>query len=35
MDIKDYVIKHSAGNLYWKDKESKYMGCNDNFIKSR
>jgi signal transduction histidine kinase len=33
MNIKDYVIKHSAGNLYWKDRESRYLGCNDHFSK--
>src|SRR3990167_3738812 len=33
MDIKDYIIKHTAGNLYWKDKNSIYLGCNENMAK--
>ncbi|MCD6045941.1 MAG: putative sensory histidine-kinase / response regulator [Gammaproteobacteria bacterium] len=31
MDIKDFIIAQSAGNLYWKDKDCKYLGCNKNF----
>lgn len=30
IDIKEYVIRHTAGNLYWKDKEGRYLGCNDS-----
>ncbi|MGB6976248.1 MAG: PAS domain-containing sensor histidine kinase [Gammaproteobacteria bacterium] len=33
MDIKDYIIKYTAGNLYWKDQNSIYLGCNDNMAK--
>jgi PAS domain S-box-containing protein len=30
---KDYLIEHSAGNLYWKDKQGRYLGCNANVSK--
>ncbi len=33
MELKDYIIYHSAGNLYWKDKQFKYLGCNYNFCR--
>jgi two-component system, OmpR family, aerobic respiration control sensor histidine kinase ArcB len=33
MQTKDILIYHSAGNLYWKDKDFKYLGCNENFLK--
>lgn len=32
MDIADLIIKNSAGNLYWKDRNSIYRGCNKNFL---
>lgn len=31
IDIKDYIISHSAGNLYWKDRYGRYLGCNEAF----
>lgn len=31
MRIEEYVIDQSAGNLYWKDVNNKYLGCNRNF----
>lgn len=31
IDIKDRVIEQSAGNLYWKDRNCKYLGCNKPF----
>ena len=33
MDIKDYIISHTVGNLYWKDTQGKYLGCNANFAR--
>ena len=33
MDIKSYVLLHTTGNLYWKDKEGRYLGCNLEFAK--
>jgi signal transduction histidine kinase len=33
MDVKDYIIKYTAGNLYWKDKNGVYLGCNENVAK--
>jgi len=33
MDIKDYIIFHTTGNVYWKDKEGRYLGCNLAFAK--
>lgn len=29
----EYISKNTAGNLYWKDLEGRYIGCNDNFLK--
>lgn len=31
MDIK-YILQKSAGNLYWKDLEGRYLGANDRFL---
>lgn len=31
MNIKDLIIRKSVGNLYWKDKEGRYGGCNNEF----
>lgn len=31
MRIEEYIISQSAGNLYWKDRDGKYLGCNKNF----
>jgi two-component system, OmpR family, aerobic respiration control sensor histidine kinase ArcB len=31
MDIRDLIISKSVGNLYWKDREGKYGGCNNEF----
>ena len=31
MDIRDFIISQSAGNLYWKDTKGFYLGCNDSF----
>jgi two-component system aerobic respiration control sensor histidine kinase ArcB len=28
--IMDYILVRSAGNLYWKNTEGKYLGCNNN-----
>lgn len=30
-DIKDYIIRHTTGNVYWKDKKGRYLGCNDAY----
>lgn len=30
-DIKDYIIRHTTGNVYWKDLEGRYLGCNDAY----
>ena len=30
MNIKDFIIENSAGNLYWKDLRGIYCGCNKN-----
>ena len=29
----EYIIHHMPGYIYWKDKNSKYMGCNANLAK--
>ncbi|WP_133130788.1 response regulator [Legionella yabuuchiae] len=29
---KDYILKHSAGNLYWKDIQGRYQGANNAFM---
>lgn len=31
MDIRDYVLLYSTGNLYWKDVRGRYLGCNLEF----
>ena len=31
MKINDYILLHTAGNLYWKDINKKYLGCNIEF----
>lgn len=33
MNIQEALILHSAGNLYWKNKELAYLGCNYNFAR--
>lgn len=32
--IKDLLIHHSAGHLYWKDREGAYLGINQNFART-
>ncbi len=32
MDI-NFILKKSAGNLYWKDKKGRYQGANDSFLR--
>jgi|GEM_PF-854515 two-component system, OmpR family, aerobic respiration control sensor histidine kinase ArcB len=35
--IRDYfenIIAHTPGHLYWKDRHSRYLGCNDNMAKT-
>lgn len=32
-DIKDYIIRFTTGNVYWKDISGRYLGCNDSFAK--
>ncbi len=27
----DNILKHLPGYVYWKDEESRYLGCNENF----
>ncbi len=31
--IKDFIISNTTGNLYWKDTDGRYLGCNDAFAK--
>lgn len=31
--IAQQIIKQTAGNLYWKDLEGRYLGCNVNFAR--
>lgn len=31
MNTKDYVLMHAGGNLFWKDREGRYLGCNVTF----
>lgn len=33
MSMKDYVLLNTAGNLYWKDRKGRYLGCNSTFAK--
>ncbi len=33
MNIKDFVIEFSAGNLYWKNEKGIYQGCNGSFAR--
>jgi two-component system aerobic respiration control sensor histidine kinase ArcB len=33
MDIADFLVRSSVGYLYWKDKEGRYLGCNDEFAR--
>lgn len=33
LDIKSFVINQSVGNLYWKDLEGRYLGCNLAYAK--
>lgn len=30
-DLKDYIIHHTTGNVYWKDLKGRYLGCNNSF----
>nr|NKB47360.1 hypothetical protein [Legionellales bacterium] len=30
-DLKDYITQHSAGNIYWKDLNGRYLGCNEQY----
>lgn len=30
---KQFIIENTVGNLYWKDKDGAYLGCNKNFSK--
>lgn len=34
MNLKDYIIENSAGNLYWKNEKGIYMGCNRNMART-
>ncbi len=31
MDLK-FILQHTVGNLYWKDKEARYLGANEAFL---
>ena len=31
MRVEEYIINQSAGSLYWKGMDGKYLGCNKNF----
>ena len=31
MDVRDLVLYHAPGNLFWKDKNLRYLGCNAQF----
>jgi PAS domain S-box-containing protein len=31
MNIKDYIINQTVGNLYWKDIKGRYLGCNKSY----
>lgn len=31
VDMKDYIIRHTTGNVYWKDLQGRYLGCNDSY----
>jgi len=33
MNINNYILLHTTGNLYWKDKSGYYLGCNLEFAK--
>ena len=33
MDINSYILLHTTGNLYWKDTNGYYLGCNLEFAK--
>lgn len=30
----EYVVDHMPGYIYWKDRESHYIGCNDNLVRA-
>jgi len=32
-NVKDFIISQTVGNLYWKDREGRYLGCNETFSK--
>jgi PAS domain S-box-containing protein len=34
MDITNYILLHTTGNLYWKDTQGRYLGCNLEFAKA-
>lgn len=29
--LKDYILRHTTGNVYWKDLEGRYLGCNKSY----
>lgn len=31
LDMKDYIIRHTTGNVYWKDLQGRYLGCNNSY----
>ena len=31
MNIQKYIIEHTVGNLYWKDLNGNYLGCNKGY----
>jgi two-component system aerobic respiration control sensor histidine kinase ArcB len=33
MDIKDHINRLSVGYLYWKNRDGRYLGCNDAFAR--
>lgn len=33
MDIRDYILLNTTGNLYWKDIHGRYLGCNLEFAR--
>jgi two-component system, OmpR family, aerobic respiration control sensor histidine kinase ArcB len=33
MHVKDFIINQAIGNLYWKNKQGRYLGCNNAFAR--
>ena len=33
MDIKDFILRNTTGNLFWKNKQGLYLGCNMEFAR--